>query len=562
MDLLYTRFGKEILITYHVGEELVIGLICLSIAWRAFLVVHSGNRKFDRIKESRIFLVSSSFIFLGISSLLHAAIHALGLNLNLLYQTLIGYCFGLMTLIAAISAEKSLYKKTFPLLYLLLLPLLLPVVYERFPIFGEFRPLVWIIVAYLSGVVCILYIATYYRTKRRRFLYSAGGHALICMSSVFLFFPASIGSSIWLHGHIFRPTGFLILFFSMNKQEISRLESSILYRTLTAFCLLAAIPLLTFGTFVFYENIHPIDISGQRLLIFSLMFITLAGALIFGLGMIIRLIRPILQLKESVNGLVDEGLDKKISVWSNDEIGELSNAFNEMIGKLRHAIDEQNRLCSLAATGELAATLAHEIKNPLNAIGGAATYIKDNTKGSLIKEFVKIILDEVSRINKLTATLMNFANPTKLQLAPHDINKIIYETINLLNQEARELDITITTSTADNIPLVNCDYNQIKQILLNLLLNSFDAIGKNGMIKIITQHQNGNVLLSIEDNGEGIKSNDIHQVFNPFFTTKTRGTGLGLAISKRIAKEHGGDLSVKSTYGQGATFILLLKSEK
>lgn len=547
---------------YHIGEEFLIALVCFTVAIRAFYTSKSEHPSLDKEKRSRIFLIGAGFVLLGINSTVHSSIHALDLDENLLYQTLLGYCLGLLTLIVAISAEKPWNKKAFPLLYIPLLILLFPDIYERFPIFGEFRPLVWVIVAYLSGIVSMLYIATFYRTRSRRYLYSALGHALICTSAILLFFPAAIGSTIWLYGHLFRPMGFGILFFSMTQEELTKLGGSILYRALTAFSLLAAIPLLVFGTVVFYENINPIQLVGRKLIVFLLLLITLASALIFGLGLIIRLIGPILRLKDSVDRLVDERFSKKIEINSNDEIGELSNAFNEMVVKLHHAIAEQDRLSRLAATGELAATLAHEIKNPLNAIGGAAVYIEKNFRGSLIKEFVKIIYDEVLRINKLTTTLLNFAKPIKPEPEPSDINKLVNETVYFLGQESKGQDVVIETDLAGDVPIINFDHNQIKQVLINMLLNSFDAVDKNGKIKIKTRPSNGNVLLSVEDNGKGIKEEDIKNIFNPFFTTKTRGTGLGLAISKKIAREHGGDIFVESIHGKGSKFTLLLPARK
>ncbi|MEN8143022.1 MAG: HAMP domain-containing protein, partial [Thermodesulfobacteriota bacterium] len=402
---------KEFLLRYHTGEEFLIAFICLIIASRLTQRFASTGLPLDQGQKSRSGLACAAFLILGISSLFHAIIHACHLNQNLLYQTLLGYSFGLLTLIVAISSEDPRNKKIFLLLYLPLLTFLLPGVYEKFPIFGQFRPLVWISIAYLSGLLCMLLFAAFYRMRNKSILWSALGFSLICVSATFLFFPAPIGSSVWLHGHLFRPVGFIILLLVVDRSTFSRLGSSILYRTLTAFSLLVAIPLLLFGTAIFYENINPLDIEGRRLLLFILLLVSFAATLIFALGVIIRLIRPILLLKESVDRLVDEGFNESIPVTGHDEIGELSGAFNEMVLKLGHAVDEQERLCRLAATGELAATLAHEIKNPLNAIGGAAVYIKKNYDGSLIDEFTGIISDETARINKLTTTLLGFAKP-------------------------------------------------------------------------------------------------------------------------------------------------------
>jgi signal transduction histidine kinase len=353
-----------------------------------------------------------------------------------------------------------------------------------------------------------------------------------------------------------RPLGFAILFFSMNREELLKMEGSILYRALAAFSILAAIPLLFFGTFVFYDNISPITIIGRRFIIFLLLLITLISGLLFGLGMIIKLIRPILQLKNSVDGMVGEGQIKRIPVQSYDEIGELSGAFNDMLNRLDKAIEEQERMSRLAATGELAATLAHEIKNPLNAIGGAATYIGKNIKGSLTQEFVSVITSEVSRINKLTTTLLSFSKTADPNPEPCDLNNLVKEALYLLSKESPDLQVTLKEELAEDLPPVECDYNQIKQVVINLLINAHDAVSKNGEITVKTWHEKNRIYMAVKDNGSGISPEIIHNIFNPFFTTKTRGTGLGLAISKRIAKEHGGDLTVKSTPGEGSIFTL------
>jgi signal transduction histidine kinase len=524
---------------YHIGEEFLIAALAFGVSWRAFSLSRSLSeaKEANREQRSRAVLIGGGFFLLGINSFVHSSIHAFGFNLNLLYQTLLGYCLGLSIIIMAIASERPWTKTPYLLLYLPLLVLLVPEVYEEFPLFGEFRPIVWIAIAYLSGSVSILYIAAYNHSGLRRFLYSAAGHVVICVSAVMLFFPTGIGSAAWIAGHLLRPLGFAILFFSMNREELLNIRESILYKALAAFSILAGIPLLVFGTLLFYENISPIDLEGRRMIIFLLMIVTLASAFFFGLRMIIRLVRPIIRLKDTANRIAEQGLNERIEYASGDEIGELTTSFNEMVVKLRESFSERERLTRLAATGELAATLAHEIKNPLNAIGGAASYIGKNFQGDLIKEFIKIIYDEVMRINNLSTTLLNFSKPLPHDPKPADIN------------------------AHEDMPDVSVDSNQIKQVLINLMLNAFDAVEGGGHITVRTGLQNGNVLLSVEDDGRGIEEAGREDIFNPFFTTKTRGTGLGLAISKKIAKEHGGDISVRSAPGKGSVFTVELPVE-
>jgi signal transduction histidine kinase len=153
---------------------------------------------------------------------------------------------------------------------------------------------------------------------------------------------------------------------------------------------------------------------------------------------------------------------------------------------------------------------------------------------------------------------LNFAKPIKPETTKADINHLVRETVSLLSQESKEHRIEIEVDMAEDIPPFNFDYFQIKQVLLNLIINSFDAIENGGKVRIQTRASNGNVFLSVEDNGKGIPGEDLKNIFNPFFTTKTRGTGLGLAISKKIAKEHGGDILVESEPNKGSKFTVLL----
>jgi len=247
-----------------------------------------------------------------------------------------------------------------------------------------------------------------------------------------------------------------------------------------------------------------------------------------------------------------------VEVRTSDEIGELSQAFNEMVVRLSNSMKERERLSRLAATGELAATLAHEIKNPLNAIGGAAAYLRNNFRGALIREFLKIISDEVSRINALTTTLLNFARPVVPRPRESDLNLIVSDTVDLLEPEAKENGVILRKNLYHRLPPLKVDPDQIKQVLINLLINSLDAIKEGGEVQVSTDARNGEVILSVRDNGEGIPEEVMESIFNPFFTTKTRGTGLGLAISKKIVREHGGDILVESRPGEGSEFRIIL----
>ncbi|MEW6220880.1 MAG: ATP-binding protein [Thermodesulfobacteriota bacterium] len=560
MDEPVSELDARLLVGYHIGEDLLIGLLCLAMVWRAYRLLRRPEAPLTAETGARVWLLAAGFAIHGASSLLHGAVHTAAWASNLLYQTLLGYCLGLLLIVSAVSLERPAGKKALALGYLPLLFLLLPSVHSRLPLFGELRPLVWISVAYLAGLISMLYLAAAYRTQDHRFLGLAGGFALLCIAASFLFFPAPIGSQAWLHGHLLRPVGFVVIVASLGQREMALHQGSILYRALTAFGLLAAVPLVSFGTAVFYESIRPVNILGQRLLLFLLFLVTVTATLVFGLGLIIRLVRPILLLKRSVAGLAASDLRARIPAAGNDEIGELGSAFNDMLTRLRLAMDEQQRLCQLAATGELAATLAHEIRNPLLAIDGAAEYIGKNFSGELVREFVGIIRSEATRIQRLTSALMTFAQPQELRLRAVDLGEVVRGTATLMGTEAREQRVTLETSLAADLPPALGDGDQIKQVLINLVLNALQAVAKGGQVHIGTGFREGMLAVTVADNGPGIPAALQGRIFHPFFTTKARGTGLGLAVSRNIARAHGGDLTVESAPGQGSTFTLLLRA--
>ena len=248
-----------------------------------------------------------------------------------------------------------------------------------------------------------------------------------------------------------------------------------------------------------------------------------------------------------------------------DEMGELVEAFNEMIIKLRNSLkeledinNEKVRLEKLSALGEMSMTVAHEIKNPLNAIRGAATYLKDNFKGEVLREFLSIIEEETKRLNDIVSTYLIFAKPAPLKLQVSDLNKTIMETVNLIRQEAMDSNKEVITKLDDNVPQFRLDARQLKQALLNILVNSLDATEEGDSIEIVTHASDGRANIIIKDTGSGISEEIISDIFKPFYTTKTRGSGLGLACVDRIVKDHKGDISIKSETGKGTEFKITL----
>jgi len=226
-------------------------------------------------------------------------------------------------------------------------------------------------------------------------------------------------------------------------------------------------------------------------------------------------------------------------------------------GELEKSVMRAKNLESLAA---MSSGIAHEIRNPLTSIKGYAQFIKIelDEKSDLIPD-VDIIIDEVERLNRIVDRFLSFARPKELQLKPSKVSQIINEVIKIIEMEIVKLDVKLILDIKDT-PYALLDFDEMEQVIINLILNSIQAIKEHGEIKISTGYvKNENmVFIGVKDNGIGLKSEDIDKIFEPFYTTKDKGTGLGLAICSRIIENHKGFIEVKSNYGVGTEFIIKL----
>ncbi|MCB2180496.1 MAG: PAS domain-containing protein [Desulfobulbaceae bacterium] len=217
----------------------------------------------------------------------------------------------------------------------------------------------------------------------------------------------------------------------------------------------------------------------------------------------------------------------------------------------------------LSSIGRLAASIAHELNNPLFAIRNVLSGIESRAKlEEEDEELVGLALEECDRIKYLIQDLQNFNRPTNGVIAPMDVHEVIDHITLLLKKEFKNKNITLKKQYAQELPSVHAVEDQIKQVLLNLFNNAVDAIREEGGdITVVTRlHNDRSVAIQIQDSGRGIKPEDMEHIFEPFFTTKpaVKGTGLGLSVSYGIVKNHNGFLNVISDVGIGTTFTLIL----
>jgi signal transduction histidine kinase len=213
----------------------------------------------------------------------------------------------------------------------------------------------------------------------------------------------------------------------------------------------------------------------------------------------------------------------------------------------------------LSVIGELAAGVAHEIRNPVTVLKGFVHLLSQENRK---KEFYTIMDKELERINQITNEFMALAKPQAVHFKKQDLKELIQEVCLFLESEAFIHQVVIEVEHPDEYIWLNCEPNQLKQVLINTIKNGMEAMPNGGKITIQTKVMEGFVHLSIMDEGTGIPEEVINKVGQPFFTTKEQGTGLGLMVSMKIIENHGGQLTIHSQANKGSTVEILLPQSK
>ena len=299
----------------------------------------------------------------------------------------------------------------------------------------------------------------------------------------------------------------------------------------------------------------------------------LATCVIFGLGMVLiiflarRYTHPIQRLVLMVKKVAGGDLSVTMPVESSDEIGELAASFNEMVEQLRQRQSLEERLHEaehLSRVGQLAAGIAHEIRNPLNYISLAIDHLKGEIKATTTEsqeEIIRIadtIKEEVRKANYMVLNFMNYGRPLRLRRAPVAYRDIVERALTVLGDKLKEQKVTVKLDIPAELPLLNCDPELFRNCLFNFLTNAAQAMPDGGTITLGATFTDESFRLTFADEGEGIAAEELDKIFQPYFTTKEAGIGLGLAITERIIKEHGGEIMVESSVGAGTRFTVLL----
>jgi two-component system NtrC family sensor kinase len=306
---------------------------------------------------------------------------------------------------------------------------------------------------------------------------------------------------------------------------------------------------------------------------------------------------PIQQLIQGTQAVSAMELDRPIRITRrSQEIDELVDSFNRMRERLKLAVAELNEMQQtleskveertrqlqvaqrkliqsdrLATLGQLAASVAHEINNPVSGVLNLSMLLERlMAKGEYpagreveFRKYLSLISIETARVGRIVSDLLAFSRRSKPQRAPADLNKLVRTTLGLADHKLKLISAEVVLDLQDNLPLVECDSSQIQQVILNLVLNGAQAMQPQGGGKLTIRTRmltEGEVELSVQDTGEGIAPENLSKIFDPFFTTKAegKGVGLGLAVLYGIVKAHEGEVEVTSQRNEGTTFTVTL----
>jgi two-component system NtrC family sensor kinase len=309
---------------------------------------------------------------------------------------------------------------------------------------------------------------------------------------------------------------------------------------------------------------------------------------------------PIQKLMEGTRAVSAMKLDVPVIVDTGGELGELAQSFDAMRKRLKHAVDEINeftvsletkvaerteelnaanrrlqRTDRLASLGQLAATVAHEINNPMFGVLNLSSLLQriikeDGIPPGRVKEVrnhLDRIVEETSRVGRIVADLLVFSRTSKPQHRRVDLNAVVQSTLAIIDHKLKLMNVEIRLCLADDLPVVLCDASQLQQVLINLILNGAEACqGKTGPSVTVTtafDAASKTLVLRVCDNGDGIPQDNLSKIFDPFFTTKEegKGVGLGLAVVYGIVQAHHGDIEVKSDEITGTVFRVTLPTQ-
>jgi signal transduction histidine kinase len=285
-----------------------------------------------------------------------------------------------------------------------------------------------------------------------------------------------------------------------------------------------------------------------------------AGALLFiARGVGARAQYGLSELLRATGALAKGTLDARVPTLPTQEFDEIGRSFNQMAASLRDATESKVRVEKLAAVGQLAASVGHEIRNPLSAARNALAYLRKRqaqtplASDKRFADFIELADRELGACNRIVQDLLDYARERPLTMTACPLHALTEEVLEIVR--VRD-DVEVKNELGPELPPVDADRDQLRQLIVNLVQNGAEAVPNDraGRVRISASLDGNRLRLSVEDDGCGIPETDRQRIFEPLVTTKTKGTGLGLAITRSIIARHGWTLALDSELGKGTTF--------
>ncbi len=258
-----------------------------------------------------------------------------------------------------------------------------------------------------------------------------------------------------------------------------------------------------------------------------------------------------------IGGLAGLLFDQEKKHRANVE--ETARRLSEVYAQLQASFEQLRRADRLSALGELSAGLAHEIRNPLGSIEGSVQILRrPNLSEETKQEFGKLAEEEINRLKELLTNFLQFARPQAPRRRPTDFGQLFESVRTLTEKTAKMSGCHVKIEPSDGLPSIPVDPDQIKQVLLDLVLNAVQAMPEGGEVVLRASTGDDAIGIEVRDEGIGIEPGNLEKIFDPFFTTRASGTGLGLSIVYQIVRQHGGRVEVRRNPVRGMTFTLLL----
>lgn len=301
-------------------------------------------------------------------------------------------------------------------------------------------------------------------------------------------------------------------------------------------------------------------VNRMRLQILVVILAGIALALISTLVYTRRLVTPIGALVDGANRLSQGDLQYKIPVAGHDELGTLATEFNLMAEQLSQIQQQLRRVEHLDTIAKFSSVVAHEIRNPLNAMQINLHLLREHLQESE-HEYLDVISGEIHRLENLVREFQTISRPPSLSPQETDMNELLTDIVNLQKGTATTQGIEVVTDLDHDLPLVEIDRNRLTQAILNVVLNAIQSMKSGGQMMVRTRREaeaEAGITIEVSDTGEGIAPEDLPHVFDFYYTSRDSGSGLGLSVAHQIVFEHGGEITLESTKGEGTTVMIAL----